>query len=71
MSLWRRLRENATLFVGILVLIYLLTPIAVIAIFSFNDPTGKFNFEWVGFTTQYWTGAFDVEEINNSLILSI
>jgi spermidine/putrescine transport system permease protein len=70
-GLWARIRDNAVLYVGVLVLIYMLAPIAVIAIFSFNDPTGKFNFEWVGFTTEYWTGAFDNEEINNSLLLSI
>ena len=52
------------LYIGILVIFYMLAPIAVIAIFSFNDPTGKFNFEWVGFTTDYWTGAFDSNEIN-------
>ena len=71
MSLWQRIKDNSTLFVGILVLIYMLAPIAVIAVFSFNDPTGKFNFEWVGFTTEYWTNAFANEEINNSLLLSI
>ena len=71
MSLWQRIKDNSTLFVGILVLIYMLAPIAVIAVFSFNDPTGKFNFEWVGFTTEYWANAFANEEINNSLLLSI
>ena len=71
MSLWQRIKDNTTLFVGILVLIYMLAPIAVIAVFSFNDPTGKFNFEWVGFTTEYWANAFANEEINNSLLLSI
>jgi spermidine/putrescine transport system permease protein len=71
MNLWSRIRENAVLYIGILVIFYMLAPIVVIAIFSFNDPTGKFNFEWAGFTTQYWVGAFDNEEINRSLLLSI
>ncbi|MEX0621256.1 MAG: ABC transporter permease [Solirubrobacterales bacterium] len=71
MGLWARIRENGVLYIGILVLVYMLAPIAVIAVFSFNDPTGKFNFEWVGFTTDYWKGAFDNEEINQSLLLSI
>lgn len=71
MNFRARMRDNAVLYVGILVLVYMLAPIAVIAIFSFNDPTGKFNFEWVGFTTDYWRGAFDNEEINESLLLSI
>ena len=71
MSLWQRFKDNSTLFIGFLVLFYMLAPIAVIAVFSFNDPTGKFNFEWVGFTTEYWLNAFDNQEINNSLLLSI
>ena len=71
MSLWQRIKDNATLFVGLLVVFYMLAPIAVIALFSFNDPTGKFNFEWVGFTTEYWANAFDNQEINDSLWLSI
>ena len=71
MSLWQRFKDNSTLFIGFLVLFYMLAPIAVIAVFSFNDPTGKFNFEWVGFTTEYWVNAFDNQEINNSLLLSI
>ena len=33
-----------------LVVIYMLIPIAVILVFSFNDPAGKYNFTWVGFT---------------------
>ena len=71
MKAWRWLREHATLIAGILIVFYMLAPIAVIAVFSFNDPTGKFNFQWVGFTTEYWQKAFDNEEINNSLWLSI
>ena len=71
MGAWRWLREHATLIAGVLIVIYMLAPIVVIAVFSFNDPTGKFNFEWVGFTTEYWQKAFDNQEINDSLWLSI
>ena len=24
------------------------------SLFSFNDPPGRYNFAWVGFTTEYW-----------------
>lgn len=71
MKAWRWIRENATLLVGILVVIYMLAPIAVIAVFSFNDPAGKFNFQWVGFTTEYWQKPFAVSELTDSLLLSI
>jgi spermidine/putrescine transport system permease protein len=33
---------------------YLLIPIVVMIIFSFNDYQGKFNFIWSGFTVQAW-----------------
>ena len=35
---------------GALAIVYLLLPIAVIAVFSFNNPAGSFNFSWSGFT---------------------
>ena len=34
-------------------------PIAVIALFSFNDPAGSFNTAWQGFTLEYWGDPFD------------
>ncbi len=58
MKAWNWLREQSVMIVAILVIFYMLAPIAVIAVFSFNDPTGRFNFEWVGFTTQYWQDPF-------------
>ena len=33
---------------------YLLIPIAVMILFSFNDYNGKFNFIWNGFTLNAW-----------------
>ena len=43
-----------------LALIYLLLPIAVIIVFSFNDPQGKFNFTWHGLHAREWSHPFDV-----------
>lgn len=37
---------------------YLLVPIAVMIVFSFNDYQGKFNFVWHGFTLQGWLHPF-------------
>ena len=68
---WTWIREHAVLGVGILGILYLLAPIAVIALFSFNDPVGKYNFEWVGFTTQYWQHPFAITELTDSLWTSI
>jgi spermidine/putrescine transport system permease protein len=50
-----------------LALLYLLFPIGIIILFSFNDPTGKFNFVWEGFTLDNWTDPFGVPGIQDAL----
>jgi spermidine/putrescine transport system permease protein len=54
-----------------LVLVYLLLPIAIIILFSFNDTTSKFNFVWEGFTLKNWGDPFGVpgllDAMKNSL----
>jgi spermidine/putrescine transport system permease protein len=37
-----------------LVIVWLALPIAGVILFSFNDPHGKFNYAWVGFTLKWW-----------------
>ena len=39
---------------------YLLLPVAVMALFSFNDPPGKSNVAWHGFTLDAWLHPFAV-----------
>ena len=68
---WRWLRERAVTIVGALVVLYMLIPIAVIFFFSFNDPTGRYNFNWVGFTTKHWSNAFGIPELNEALLTSL
>jgi spermidine/putrescine transport system permease protein len=67
----RRLIDLSLNLYAALALIYLLVPIAVIILFSFNDPTGKFNFVWQGFTLDHWKDPFSVpgmaEAFENSL----
>jgi len=63
--------DKALPIMGALAIAYMLIPIVVIAIFSFNDPKGRYNFEWVGFTTEHWQNAFGVSELTNSLITSL
>src|SRR5262249_38205549 len=59
----RWLRGHAVNIVAALVVLYLLTPIVVIFIFSFNNPTGRYNYTWVGFTFEHWAHAFSREEL--------
>jgi len=68
---WRWLREHAVNIVAALVVIYLLLPIAVILLFSFNDPQGRYNYTWVGFTLDHWAHAFSRPELNEALLTSL
>ena len=68
---WRWLREHAVNIVAGLVVAYMLIPIAVIFVFSFNDPAGKYNFTWVGFTLQHWGNAFGLPDLNSALFTSL
>lgn len=69
--LWTWLREHAVVIVAVLVVLYLLVPIAVIFFFSFNNPAGRYNYTWVGFTFDHWTHAFSIPELNDALLTSL
>ncbi len=65
------LREHAlNIYAGIAVA-YMLIPIAVIAVFSFNNPAGRYNFTWVGFTLDHWKNPFAIEELTDAMITSL
>jgi spermidine/putrescine transport system permease protein len=56
---------------AILVYLYLFTPIAVIVLFSFNDPRGNFNFTWQGFTLDAWANPFRFPDVRDALTTSL
>jgi spermidine/putrescine transport system permease protein len=68
---WRWLREHAVNIVAILVVVYLLIPIVLIFVFSFNNPAGRYNFTWVGFTLKHWAHPFHDTELTKALLESI
>ncbi len=70
-GLMKWLREHALNIVAALVVLYLLIPIAVIFVFSFNNPTGRYNYTWVGFTFEHWAHAFSREELSEALLTSL
>jgi spermidine/putrescine transport system permease protein len=70
-SAWKWLREHAiNIYAGVAVA-YLLVPIAVIMVFSFNNPAGKYNYTWSGFTVDHWTNVFGIPELNDALLTSL
>jgi spermidine/putrescine transport system permease protein len=68
---WDWLREHAVNIFAGLVIAYLLIPIAVIILFSFNNPAGKYNFTWVGFTFDHWKTVFSIPDLNSALLTSL
>jgi spermidine/putrescine transport system permease protein len=66
----RLLDVGLNLYAG-LALIYLLVPIAVILVFSFNNPRGRFNFIWQEFSVDAWTDPFAVPGIGDALWNSV
>jgi spermidine/putrescine transport system permease protein len=54
-----------------LALIYLLVPIAIIIVFSFNDPRGRFNFIWQAFSLDAWKHPFAVQGVGDALETSL
>jgi len=65
------LRRHLLLFAAIAVLIYMLIPNLVVAIFSFNNPTGRYNYTWTAFSTEAWANPCGAQGICESLGLSL
>jgi spermidine/putrescine transport system permease protein len=70
-SAWAFARRHVLTAYSILFFIYLLLPIAVVVAFSFNHPTGKFNYVWQGFTWDNWRYWDGVPGIRSALFLSL
>jgi spermidine/putrescine transport system permease protein len=70
---WSWLRQRLLPIYAGLAILYMLIPIFVIAVFSFGaTPKGKLTYALDnGFTTEYWTSAFSLPELNEALLTSI
>ena len=67
----RWVRERIIPITGSLVLFYMFLPILVVIVFSFNLPNGRFNYEWVQFSTQAWTNLCAPGGMCDALQLSL
>lgn len=56
---------------SVLALVYLFIPIAIVVLYSFNDPKGRFNLTWEGFTLDHWKDPFGVEGLQEALTNSL
>jgi spermidine/putrescine transport system permease protein len=64
-------RRHVLTVYSLLFFAYLLLPIAVVIVFSFNHPTGKFNYVWQGFTWNNWRYWDGVPGIRSAIFLSL
>ena len=68
---WAFVKHHILTLYSILFFAYLLIPIAVVIVFSFNHPSGKFNYVWQGFTWDNWRYWNGVPGIESAIILSL
>lgn len=67
----RWLRKNLVVIIGLLVMAYILIPNLVVVVFSFNKPTGHFNYEWNQFSLDAWLDPCAAPGMCDSLGLSL
>jgi spermidine/putrescine transport system permease protein len=67
----RFVKHHALTAYAFLVFAYLLVPIAVVIMFSFNNPKGRFNYTWQGFTLDNWRHWDAVPALRSSIVVSL
>ena len=50
---------------------YLFLPIAIVVAFSFNNPLGRFNYTWQGFTFRNWLHPLDYPGLGSAIGISL
>ena len=68
---WGLVKRHALTVYAFLVVAYLMLPIAVVILFSFNDPQGRFNYVWQGFTLDNWLEWDAVLGIRDAVVTSL
>jgi spermidine/putrescine transport system permease protein len=56
---------------SLLAFVYLMLPIGVVIAFSFNNPQGRFNYVWSGFTLDNWKNWDGVPGLRSAMVLSL
>jgi spermidine/putrescine transport system permease protein len=68
---WAFARRHALTVYALIVVGYLMLPIAVVILFSFNKPTGRFNYVWEEFTLDNWIQWNAVLGIQDAIVTSL
>jgi spermidine/putrescine transport system permease protein len=67
----KALKHHALTAYALLAVGYLMLPIAVVILFSFNNPAGRFNYVWQEFTWDNWANWDAVLGLRDSVIVSL
>jgi spermidine/putrescine transport system permease protein len=70
-STWGFVKHHVLTVYSTLFFAYLMLPIVVVALFSFNNPPGKFNYTWHSFTWNNWRYWNGVPGIQSAIVLSL
>jgi spermidine/putrescine transport system permease protein len=54
-----------------LIIVWLLLPIGVMILFGFNNPKGRYNQTWRGFTLKWYRHLFDITDLSSALARSL
>jgi spermidine/putrescine transport system permease protein len=68
---WRAVKRHLLTVYALLIVAYLMLPIAVVILFSFNKPKGRFNYVWQEFTIDNWLNWDAVQGIRGAVITSL
>jgi spermidine/putrescine transport system permease protein len=68
---WAFVRHHILTVYSVLFFAYLMLPIAVVVVFSFNNPPGQFNYVWHSFTLNNWRYWNGVPGIQSAIELSL
>jgi spermidine/putrescine transport system permease protein len=67
----RRARRHLLDVYAVLALAYLFLPIAIVIAFSFNNPAGRFNYTWSGFTLKNWKDPLGFPGLGSAITVSL
>ena len=70
-SAWRTAKRHALTVYALLAVGYLMLPIAVVVLFSFNQPAGRFNYVWQEFTLSNWVEWNSVLGLRDAVVTSL
>jgi spermidine/putrescine transport system permease protein len=69
--IWAFVKHHVLTVYALLGFTYLMLPIAIVIAFSFNNPAGRFNYVWSGFTFDNWKNWDGVPGLRSAMVLSL